>query len=196
MMFQKPDYDVLREEAGFSWQVGTTVYALLGLTGTPLGEYNLKPEACVEMYRKGWDLFRGVYPDAETFALPRVSTPSVSYGHANGLGAELLFPEHGEVAHTHIYASLEEGIEALKQPVDFASAGMAPFYLEYKAHLQKAFPEQQIGFGYGLEGPLTTAYELRGDGIFYDLMDEPELAGRFLALVTASIHEFWRFLAS
>jgi len=190
----RPDYDKLRDEAGFDWRAGPTVYALLGLTGTPLGEYNLKPDACIEVYRKGWPLFREVFPD-ERIPLPSVHTPAVSYGHVNGLGSELTFPEKGEVAHAHIYSSLEEGIEALKKPVDFASAGMAPFFLEFKRRLEEAFPDRKVRFSYGLEGPITTAYELRGDEIFYDLMDKPERMKEFLELTVRSIGEFWKFSA-
>lgn len=125
--------------------------------------------------------------------LPGVTTPHISYGHVNGLGSKLTFPEGGEVAHEHIYSSLQEGVEALKKTVDFVTAGMAPFYLEYRQKLQKAFPDESVGFGYGLEGPITTAYELRGDGFFYDVMDEPDLVKEFLGLVTDSIIEFHRF---
>ena len=108
----------------------------------------------------------------------------------NGLGSELLFPPDGEVAHTHVYGDLETGIAALQRPVDFAVAGMAPFFLDYKRRLEAAFPGRTVHFSYGLEGPLTTAYELRGEGFFLDLMDRPGLAAEFLRLATASIGAF------
>jgi hypothetical protein len=195
-MFAMPDYTTLRTDTPFHWHVGSSAYALLELTGTPLGEYNLRPEVCIEAYRAGRPLFREVFPDAEHIPMPSLYTPAISYGHVNGLGSELIFPDHGEVAHTHIYASLEEGIRALRRPVDFASAGMAPFYLDFKRRLEKAFPGETVGFSYGLEGPLTTAYELRGDGIFYDLMDRPGRTREFLHLATASINAFRKFLAA
>ena len=194
-MTPTPDYASLRDETPFTWSVGSTVYALLALTDTPLGEYNLNPDVCIDVYRKGRPLFRERFPDADHIALPRVHTPAVSYGHVNGLGSELLFPPEGEVAHTHIYESLTDGIEALRQPVDFAAAGMAPFFLDFRQRLRGAFPEESVGFSYGLEGPITTAYELRGDGFFYDIMDDPERAGRFLELVCRSIAAFRTFLA-
>ena len=191
-----PDYATLRDRAPFRWGAHSTVHALLELTATPLGAYNLDPAVGIDVYRRGWPLFREVFPDAKTVALPSVHTPHISYGHVNGLGSELLFPERGEVGQTHIYASLEEGIRALGRPVNFAEAGMAPFYLEYRRRLQAAFPDHKVGFVYGLEGPLTTAYELRGEGIFYDLMDQPEQVRKFLRLTTDSILAFWStFLA-
>ena len=194
-MTPTPNYDTLRDEASFSWYVGSSVYALLALTDAPLGEYNLKPDVCIDVYRKGRPLFRERFPDADHIALPRIHTPAVSYGHVNGLGSELLFPPEGEVAHTHIYTSLAEGIEALQRPVDFRTAGMAPFFLDFRRRLQEAFPEEGVGFSYGLEGPITTAYELRGDGFFYDIMDDPEGTKQFLELVCRSIDDFRTFLA-
>ena len=194
-MIEQPDYTALRGDAGFGWSVGSSVYALLKLTDTPLGAYNLHPDVCIDVFRRGRPLFRELFPEADVIGMPRVSTPAVSYGHVNGLGSELLFPEEGEVAHTHIYESLEAGIEALQRPVDFASAGMAPFFLDFRRRLEDAFPGEPVGFAYGLEGPITTAYELRGEGFFYDIMDKPERAKTFLDLTVRSTNEFWEFYA-
>ncbi len=190
-MTQPPDYERLRRDAGFSWSAGSTYLALLEVTGIPIREFNLNPDVCIGSYRLGRPLLWGVF--GEDVRLPGVATPPVSYGHVNGLGSRLTFPEGGEVAHEHIYDSLEEGVAALQKPVDFARAGMAPFFLEFREKLQRAFPDEPVGFSYGLEGPLTTAYELRGDGFFYDLMDKPDLVKRFLELVVDSILEFHRF---
>jgi len=190
-MFAKPDYETLRREAGFRWSVGSTYLALLEVTGVPIREFYLHPNACAEVYRAGRPKIREMF--GECVALPGVSTPPISYGHANALGAPLLFPEGGEVAHEHPFRSLEAAIQALRRPVDFARAGMAPYYLEFRRTLQQAFPGEPVAFGYGLEGPVTTAYELRGEGFFYDLMDQPQKAKEFLRLATASIIDFHRF---
>ncbi len=195
-MSPMPDYTVLRAATPFRWYVGAGPYVLMTLTETSFGEYNLNPEACIDMFRRGLPLYRERFPERDIFPDPGLSTPAVSYGHVNGLGSELLFPPDGEVAHTHIYDTLEAGIAALRRPVDFATAGMAPFYLEYKRRLEAAFPGRTAPFSYGLEGPLTTAYELRGEGFFLDLMDRPVLAAEFLRLVTASIAAFAQFHAA
>lgn len=192
---QMPDYETARAERPFTWFVGSSAYALLALTDIPLGEYNLNPDACIEAYRVGRPLFRERFPDESVIPLPRLHTPAVSYGHVNGLGSELLFPPEGEVAHTHIYDSLDEGIVRLREPVDFRRAGLAPFYLDFRRRLQEAFPGEPVGFSYGLEGPITTAYELRGEGFFYDVMDRPARAAEFLRLTTDSINQFGEFLA-
>ena len=190
-MFQRPDYDVLRAQTPFTWRVSATYLALIDASGVPIRDFYLDPEAGIEVFRRGGPAVRDLYgPDMPLWG---PSTPPVSYGHVNGLGAELLFPEGGEVAHQHMCGSLEDAVEAVRRDVDFSSGGMAPFYLGYRRRLQKAFPDEKIGFAYGLEGPLTTAYELRGDGIFYDIMDQPEAVRRFLQIEVDSILAFHRF---
>lgn len=192
-MFKKPNYEPLRSETKFRWFVGSTYSALLELTGIPIKEFNLNPSAGIELYRKGrplvWEMF------GSDVKLPAIATPPISYGHINGLGAELLFPDDGEVNHGLLCETLEQGIEILKKPIDFELAGMAPFYLEYRRKLQEAFPDEEIGFGYSFEGPITSAYTLRRDAIFYDAMDKPELTREFLRLLVNSILQFSYFHA-
>ncbi len=194
-MKERPAYDVLRDEAGFSWFVGSTIYALLAVTGVPIGRaYNLDPDVAIDVYREGLPRFRNLFPDPTAVPDPAIHTPAISYGHVNCLGSELLFPEVGEVAHTHIYGSLDEGISALEQRVNWLEAGMFPHYLAFREKLQQAFPGKDVGLSFGYEGPLTTAYELRGDGIFYDLMDDVPRTQVFLRLVTQSVLDFARAL--
>jgi hypothetical protein len=186
-----PDYGTARQQAGFSWSVGGSQGALRQLTGIPIREFNLKPEACIETYRRGRPLLRGMF--GEEVGLPGLTTPAVSYGHVNCLGSELLFPEGGEVAHTHIYGSLEEGIAKLREPVDWATSGMAPFYLDFRQKMLAAFPGERVGFAFGGEGPITTAYELRGEGFFTDIFDDAPRAKEFLGALTDSVLSFDRF---
>lgn len=192
-MYVRPDYSTAREKAGFHWGVGSSQGALRQLAGIPIREFNLEVSACAEAYRLGRIRQKEIFGD-EVSQYPLL-TPAVSYGHVNCLGSELLFPEGGEVAHTHIYSSLEEGIEALKKPVDWASEGMAPFYLRFRDELHEFFPDEKPRLCFGGEGPLTTAYELRGDGFFTDIYDDPPLAAEFMRLVVESILDFDRFTA-
>jgi hypothetical protein len=121
----------------------------------------------------------------------------ISYGHVNCLGSTLRFPEGSEVAHTPIYGSLPEGIEALQRQVDWGSAGLMPSYLHLWDALKRAFPDRAISFaGFGLEGPITTGWELRGHGFFLDLYDDPALCRTFLSLVTESIIDYAAFVRS
>jgi len=187
----KPDYTNLRAQTKFRWDMGATYAALLEVTGIPIKEYFLNPSAGIELYRRGEPVLRDMFgPDVKPAGL---ATPPVSYGHVNGLGADLIFPDGGEVSHTKIADTLEKGIALARQKVDFEKAGMAPFYLEYRRKLMEAFPGRPCAFGYKSEGPLTTAYLLRGEGVFADPYDQPELFKEFLRLLTDSAIEFSRF---
>ncbi|MBI2297682.1 MAG: hypothetical protein HYU66_01800 [Armatimonadetes bacterium] len=187
-MHVRPDYDTARAEAGFGWWVGSSQDLLRELTGIPIGEFNLRPEACITAYREGRPQIRERF--GEFVGLPGLSTPAVSYGHADALGAELLFPAHGEVCLTHPWRSLEDGLARLAEPLEPATAGWAPFFLHFREELQRAFPGETAAYGCGGEGPLTTAYEMRGEGFWLDLHDRPELTVEFLARLTDSIVEY------
>lgn len=187
----KPDYTVARQETDFFWEVGSSQETIPTLAGIALREFALNPQAGVDAYRLGLPRYRELF--GEDVKPPQYGTPHISYGHVNGLGSELVFPEGGAVGHSHIYESLDAGIKALQQPVDYGRAGMAAFYQEYRRVLQQAFPDQPVKFWYGLEGPLTTAWELRGEGFFMDFYDDPEKTRLFLKLVTDSILQFYQF---
>jgi len=192
-MGHQPDYETLREETSFRWYVGSSYYAFFGLVDIPIEEVNLKPEAMIELVRRGRPRFREMW--GEDVPVPAVTTPAISYGHLNGLGAELIFPEGGEVGFAVLCDSLKQGIDLLKKEVDFKTAGMAPFYLDYRRRLQEAFPGEPVGFSYSVQGPMTTAYGLRGQGIFYDVHDDPERVREFLHRCVDSILQFKYFIA-
>jgi len=188
-----PDYEKLRAQTPFSWFVGASYSALLRLTDIPIKEFNLNPAAGIEVYRKGRPLLREMTgPDV---ALPALATPPVSYGHIHALGAELIFPEDGEVNHSTLYPSPEAGVRRLKQPIDYAKVGLFPFFLDYREKLQAAFPGETVNFSMGYEGPITTAYTLRRDDFFYDPYDNPRLTKEFLHLIVESVLDYCRFLA-
>jgi hypothetical protein len=189
-----PDYTTLREATGFSWRVNGTYTALPGLTGISLGEFSLDQDAGIEFYRKGRAMLREMFgPDVGTCPL---ATPPISYGHPNGLGTELIFPEGGEVNYVTPCDSVEAGIAFVEQEVDFAQAGMAPFYIDYKATLEEAFPGERCGFSYGHEGPLTTAYILLGERAFVAVYDQPEQFKVFLEKLVENTIEFAKFRAN
>ena len=188
-----PDYEKLRAQTPYSWFVGSAYNALLQLTGIPIKEFNLNPAAGIEVYRKGRLLLRDLA--GPEVALPGLATPPVSYGHIHALGAELIFPEDGEVNHSTLCNTLEEGVEILKKPVDYAKVGMFPFYLDYREKMKAAFPNENVHLSMGYEGPITTAYTLRRDDFFYDPHDNPELTKEFLRLIIVSLLDYCRFWA-
>lgn len=192
-MYKLPDYKTARQDKEFWWGVDYYIEELLReLAGVPIREFNLDPEAGIKAYKYGRPLIRELYGEDAGWKSP--CTPAVSYGHVNALGSDLVFPEGGEVGHTPIYSSLDEGIAALQKPVDFAKSGMVPFYIDYRRRLKEAFPGEAIRFGFKFEGPVTTAWELRGEEFFMDIYDYPEKSKEFLRLVTQSILDYHDFL--
>ncbi|HPK35863.1 MAG TPA: hypothetical protein PKX70_08590, partial [Oscillospiraceae bacterium] len=124
------DYSTLRENTPFTWSTGSTVTALIKLSGISYREYFLDVEKNVRMYQEGEKKLAELY---QGFPMPQMITPAISYGHVNCLGAELFFPEDGEVGLRHICSSVKEGIELLKskQGIDFSKEGMFPLYMEF-----------------------------------------------------------------
>jgi hypothetical protein len=178
----------------FGWSVSGGIEALSVLAGIRFDRMFSELDAIVEAYREGSRIARDWFGPEVPFGGPRWA--SISYGHINCLGSTLVFPEDSEVAHTPIYDSLAEGIRALRREIDFTQAGLFPFYLDLWAQLQRAFPEQSVPFcGFGVEGPLTTAWLLRGLGFFMDLYDDPSGAREYLGLVTRSIIDYQRVVA-
>lgn len=180
-----PDYEALRKDESFDYGASACYLAYLELTGIPIRDVYLNPEAGIDLYRRGRRLAAERFGPEVAQAAP--ATPHISYGHINALGAELEFPDDGEVNHDTLCDTLEQGVEILKRSVDFNKAGMFPFYVDYHQAMRAAFPDEDVKFTFGAEGPITTAYALRRDGFFYDPYDEPELTKEFLNLVTDSV---------
>ncbi len=193
MSYIRPNYDVAREKAGFSWQVSGSYLSCVELSGIPVKDFYTRPAACIEVYRTGRERMYERFGDWLPPLAP--ATPPISYMHANCLGAEFIFVEGGEVGHTHPFDSLEQAITRLQEPVDFATSGDTPLYLDFWKQMRDAFPDEKVGFSLGVEGPITTAWELRGQGFLTDLFDEPERVKQFLQLTTASIVDVFRFRA-
>jgi hypothetical protein len=182
-----------REAYPFRWYVSCGVPVYAALAGVRFDRLFRDAEAIVEAYTVGRPRARALFGPDVRYGGP--AWAGISYGHVNCLGSELRFPRDSEVAHTPIYASLAEGIERLQHEVDWANAGLMPFYLELWESLKKAFPSERIPFGgFGYEGPITTAWELRGHGFFLDVHDDPGLYREFLGLVTNSIVDYWAFI--
>jgi hypothetical protein len=189
---EKPDYEKLRRQKGFDWYIGISGNSLWKLAEIPIHEFYLKPEACIEAYKKGRPILHELF--GEDVPVPVVSTPMIKYGHLNTLGAEVKFPEGGEPHHSFLFDSPEEGISQLKEKqVDFASSGRTPFFLEFRKKMQEAFSDEPVKWGWQWEGPVTTAWGLLGESFMYDLYDKPDELKEFMRLATASMVEFCRF---
>lgn len=181
-----------RETRAFTWAVHCGMPAYAALAGVPFHRLFLEAEAIIEAYTRGYPLARDLFGPDAAFGGP--TWPGISYGHANTLGARLVFPERSEVAHVPVYDSLAEGIRALEGEVDFAARGMFPFYLDLWEQLKAAFPDLAIPFHFTAEGPLTTGWILRGHDFFVELLEEPAAVRDYLRLVTESIIAYNRLI--
>jgi hypothetical protein len=104
-LMYKPDYNKLRDEAGFNWRVESNYYSLMDFINIPLKELYKSPKAMIELFRKGTGPLKDIFGD--DVREPCLSTPAISYGHVNCLGAELLFPDDpaGEVIGDYVSVS-------------------------------------------------------------------------------------------
>jgi hypothetical protein len=182
-----------RAETPFHWYVTCGMPTYATLAGVRFDRIFREADAIVEAYTVGEPIARDLYGPDVTYGGP--GWAGISYGHVNCLGSQLRFPDNSEVAHAPIYASLAEGIAALQQDVDWANAGLMPYYLDLWDQLRAALPDHDIPFGgFGFEGPITTAWEVRGHDIFLDVCDDRVSYRDFMTLLTASIVDYAAFV--
>lgn len=186
-----PRKDHARNNTPFIWGAACGMPGYATLAGVRYDRVFTDLDAIVEAYRKGRPLAEALFgPDVQ---MGGPAWAGNSYGHVNGLGAELYFPEGSEVglSREHMCASLDEGIALLKKDIDFRNAGLFPQYLKLWEGLKRAFPEFNLRFtGFKAEGPMTTAWILRGHDFFTDLYEQPEKAKEFLRLGVESILKY------
>jgi hypothetical protein len=182
-----------RPETPFTWYVTCGMPTYTTLANVRFDRTFREIDAIVEAYTVGEPKARALFGPDVRYGGP--AWAGISYGHVNCLGSTLRFPHDSEVAHTPIYGSLDEGIEALQQGIDWASAGLMPFYIALWEQLKRTFPDLHIGFGgFGYEGPITTAWEVRGHAFFADTYDQPEQYCAFMQLLTRSIVDYAVFV--
>ena len=172
----------------FDWVASCGMPAYAKLANVPYHLIFRDAGAIAKAYREGLPRARELFGPDLSYGGP--AWMAVSYSHVNTLGAPLTFPEHSEVSTEAIYGSLEEGIEALSKETDFLAAGEMPFYLKLREELRAAFPEHTIPMPCKAEGPITTAWLLRGHDFFADLVEYPRQSAEFLRRVCGSVVAF------
>lgn len=176
----------------FEWYVssGYSVYAYLA--GLRLDEIYKDYSSCANAFKVGREKIKEIFGEEVTTSPP--SCAPISYGHVICLGAPVTFPDDSEPGVRPIYKSIDEGIEALKEEVDFSNNYLFKHYLGMWEYLKKEFPDEKVYFsGFGWEGPITTSVLLRGTDFYMDILEFPEKAKKFLSLVTESIIKFVYF---
>lgn len=195
-MYCKADYHQLRAQTPFSFQTTVTITGLIALSqsGCSMREFNTVPAAVIEVYRRGRPAARELF--GEQIGLCGLMTPPISYGHLNVIGAELLFPDDGEVAVAPLAESMTEAIRILRLPRDMRNCGRMPFYLDFQRQLEEAFPGEKCGLVFKAEGPLTTGYLLRGMDFFTDFYDDPATFKEMMDAIVESLIEYHQLMAS
>ena len=102
------------------------------------------------------------------------------------LGCELLYRENSVIAHMQMNLSKEE-CDTLPMP-DIRSAGLLPKIREFEIRLNELsngveFMGRPVGpatYYVGSHGVLTNALDLRGSGLFEDMIEDPDFVDRFL----------------
>ncbi len=150
--------------------------------GVKMSDYHADPQVMMEVQLEGPRLLH------EKFGLPlrrSVSPDFTAYAEGTVLGVELEFQDyHAPSPKGHVIKTREQ-MAALRVPEDYRNAGLVPRMIEFYEYMKAHAPEDvTVGFGLGTEGVFTTAVVLRGNDLFLDIYDEPELAHQFLQTVT------------
>ena len=189
----KVNYEKAREEAGFNYNLSNGVCSLMSTANLTYSEINTEAKAGIKLYSKeNVEKLNEIFEHRLNPIPP--STGHISYGHISCLGMELVFPEgNGDVNYIHEHKSLDEWIKILKKDIELSD--LAKEQLKYREEMEKAFPGQNIGWTFGYEGPITTAYELRDMDVFYDVYDQPDKFNEFLEALTKNIVEYIKIYA-
>lgn len=182
-----------KKENSFSWSVSGCYLSYTYLAGLKLDEIYKDYSACAKAFKIGRKKVKEIFGE-DVIVGPPTCAP-ISYGHIICLGVPVTFPEDSEPGVRPIYKSLDEGIKALSEKIDFSKNYLFKHYYGMWEYLKKEFPGEKIPFsGFGKEGPITTAVLLRGADFYMDILDFPEKAKEFLSLVTESIIKFAYFI--
>ncbi|HDJ89392.1 MAG TPA: hypothetical protein ENG40_01690 [Thermoprotei archaeon] len=178
----------------FTWRLRSGHEALAYVSGIKLRDFYLDAKSCAHAFYMGRKKLRKIF--GEDIILPNVSVPHLSYGHISCLGSEIIFPIDSAPSLYPIYSSIEEGLRLLiKRKKRFEDCKLFKHYLKIYKYLCKRFPNEKVSiYGFGWEGPITTAIMLRGTDFLVDMYRKPILVKKFLKELTESIVEFIYFL--
>ncbi len=174
------------QRRGIPWSLGVNEEVMTEYTGVKLGDYYQNPALMLDVQLKARAILCTSY--GYDMSQESVAPTFTAYVPATTLGLRLVFPED-EVPMPAGPALKSLGdIKRLVIADDLTTVGLMPrvieAYLYMRDHLDADMP---LGIPCTeLQGPFTTAVLLRGSAFFTDLYDNPALAHRLLAIITAN----------
>lgn len=166
------------------WSVAVPPEVYAEYCSVTMREYHSDPAAQMHVQlegprilheKYGLPLRRSVAPDFTTYLT----------GSVFGLRFEV-FEDQIPAPVGHPITSIQEAAK-LEVPEPIAEAGYYPQALEFFRWMREHAPEDvTVGFSGGSQAPLTTAVVLRGEALFVDIVDAPELVHRFMETLTES----------
>lgn len=166
------------------WSVAVPPEVYAEYCGVTMREYHASPQAQMHVQLEGPRILH------ETYGLPlrrHLHPDFTTYLQTSVFGLRFEVFEDGIPAPTgHPIASIEQAAE-LRVPEDIGSAGLFPEALAFYEYMRTHAPEGvTVSFSSGGQAPWTSAVLLRGEGIFLDIVDRPDLVHRFLEIITAT----------
>jgi uroporphyrinogen-III decarboxylase len=164
------------------WSVAFAPETYCEYCGVALTDYHGDVQTMMDVQLAGT---RIVNEKFDLSQVPRVYPDFSVYAGATVLGLELQFqPDQPPSPLGHPLQSAEEAAR-LELPDDLTAAGLIPRMIQFYDYMKTHAPQDvAVGFGTGTQGPFTTAVLLRGNGIFLDIYEAPDLVHRFLQTVT------------
>ncbi len=171
-----------QQRSGIPWSIAVPPEVYCEYCGVKMYDYHTDPQVMMDIQLEGPRLLH------EKYGLPlrhRVAPDFTAYAEGTALGVELEFQDYHAPSPKGHPLETREQMAALRVPEDYRNAGLVPRMIEFYEYMKAHAPEDvTVGFGLGTEGVFTTAVVLRGNDLFLDIYDEPELAHQFLQTVT------------
>lgn len=172
------------------WSVSVQSDTIATLGKISMHQLYLDPQASLSGFLRAREKIKKLY------GLPLViHIPGLCYVHISTLGSEIVFPENSEPnVKKPIIKDLNQ-INNFPSP-NFLNSGLVPHFIRMYEFFKKKLPDEKIGFGLGVEGPITTAVLLRGTDFFVDVKLCPQNVHKLLAKVIESIKNFEKVVAN
>jgi len=164
-------------QQAYSFGLADTLLAEVG--GVPLDALHRDAEAISRCYD-------AIAPVAERLGVPapRPRIAGFSYTYISALGAEVIFAKGSEPNIIPMISRIED-IDALSEPEDYLSSGVASHRIEVMLRLRELRPDAEFHLEHA-EGPITSAALLMGRDFFLLPYEDPVRAHRLIDFTVRS----------